>query len=273
MRSGNIFVWDGPTVQSHVMQDLSRDTDYVYVVPTGAITGMNGLTNDYYESTIYHTTDDAVGPNAIVGGVIMNVFSSDIYFPIDPSWGNLKLDAASSNTYSTPFIVDEVPDLLWIQFDEKIRSSTGGWNQGWAAKHNDVFDGVYLKENGVAILEFDVNFDDVTHDPNQWGAPFRYPTGLLNVQNSDSEVVGGLPWVDSSGLENGMWLNLHQAVSSWGSQYTYDDYVNNYEFKEGVTYTLVVDAPIEDIYFNVSDVSTPLFEFSFIINPTQQQVL
>jgi hypothetical protein len=35
----------------------------------------------------------------------------------------------------------------------------------------------------------------------------------------------------------------------------------------------VVDAPIEDIYFNVSDVSTPLFEFSFIINPTQQQVL
>ena len=79
--------------------------------------------------------------------------------------------------------------------------------------------------------------------------------------------------MDSSGLENGMWLNLHQAVSSWGGQYTYDDYVNNYEFKEGFTYTLVVDAPIEDIYFNVSDVSTPLFEFSFIINPTQQQVL
>jgi hypothetical protein len=42
---------------------------------------------------------------------------------------------------------------------------------------------------------------------------------------------------------------------------------------EGVEYTLVVDAPIEDIYFNVSDVSQPLFEFSFIINPTQQQVL
>ena len=166
-----------------------------------------------------------------------------------------------------------MPDLLWIQFDEKIRSSTGGWNQGWAAKHNDVFDGVYLKENGVAILEFDVNFDDVIHDPNQWGAPFRYPTGLLNVKTTDSEVVGGLPWVDYSGLENGMWLNLHQAVSSWGDQYAYADYVNNYQFKEDAIYTLVVDAPIEDIYFNTSDISTPLFEFSFIINPTQQQVL
>ncbi len=269
IRSGNIFVWDGPTIQSHVMQDLSRNTDYVYVVPKDAITGVNGFTNDYYESTIYHTTNDATGPKAISGGVIFNVFSSDTFFPIEPSWANLKLDVTSSNTYSQPFILDDVPDLLWIQFDEKIRSSTGGWNQGWAAKHNDVFDGVYLKENGVAILEFDVNFDDIQHDPNQWGAPFRYPTGLLNVKTIDSEVVGGLPWVDYSGLENGMWLNLHQAVSSWGGQYVSDDYVNNYEFKAGATYTLVVDAPIEDIYFNVSDDSTPLFEFSFMIKPIQ----
>jgi hypothetical protein len=265
LRSGNIFAWDGPTVQSHVMQDLSRNTDYVYVVPTGAITGVNNLTNDYYESTIYHTTNDADGPKAISGGVIMDVFGSDIFFPVDPSWGNLKLDVASSNTYSKPLVLDDVPDLLWIQFDEKIRSSTGGWNQGWAAKHNDVFDGVYLKENGVAILEFDVNFDDVKHDPNQWGAPFRYPTGLLNVKTTGSEILGGLPWVDYSGLENGMWLNLHQAVSSWGGQYAYKDYVNNYEFKEGAIYTLVVDAPIEDIYFNTSNNSTPLFEFSFIV--------
>jgi hypothetical protein len=54
-------------------------------------------------------------------------------------------------------------------------------------------------------------------------------------------------------------------VSSWGGQYAYNHYVNNYEFKEGAIYTLVVDAPIEDIYFNASDISTPLFEFSFII--------
>jgi hypothetical protein len=273
MRSGNIFEWDGPTIQSHIMQDLSRNTDYVYVVPRGAITGENGLTNDYYESTIYRTTNDAVGPKVISGGIIMGVFSSDVYFPIDPNWGGLKLDVASSNTFSTPFIVDDVPDLLWIQFDEKIRSSTGGWNQGWAAKHNDVFDGVYLKENGVAILEFDVNFDDITHDPNQWGAPFRYPTGLLNVIDIGSEVLGGLPWVDSSGLENGMWLNLHQAVSSWGGQYAYADYVSDYKFKEGVTYTLVVDAPIEDLYFNLSDVSEPLLEFSFMIDSTHQALV
>jgi hypothetical protein len=84
-----------------------------------------------------------------------------------------------------------------------------------------------------------------------------------------SEVVGGLPWVDYSGLENGMWLNLHQAVSNWGDQYVSDDYVNHYEFKAGAIYTLVVDAPIEDIYFNVSDDSTPVFEFSFIIKPIQ----
>jgi hypothetical protein len=269
VRSGNIFAWDGPTVQTHVMQDLSRNTDYVYVVPKDAITGVNGFTNDYYESTVYHTTNDAAGPMAISGGVILNVFNSDTFFPIDPSWANLKLDDASSSTYSEPFILDNVPDLLWIQFDEKIRSSTGGWNQGWAAKHNDVFDGVYLKENGVSILEFDVNFDDIQHDPNQWGAPFRYPTGLLNVKAMGSEVVGGLPWVDYSGLENGMWLNLHQAVSNWGDQYVSDDYVNHYEFKAGAIYTLVVDAPIEDIYFNVSDDSTPVFEFSFIIKPIQ----
>jgi hypothetical protein len=49
--------WANRSKSCHVMQDLSRNTDYVYVVPTGDITGVNNLTNDYYESTIYHTTN------------------------------------------------------------------------------------------------------------------------------------------------------------------------------------------------------------------------
>ncbi|MEN9794186.1 MAG: hypothetical protein RJA17_726, partial [Pseudomonadota bacterium] len=138
----------------------------------------------------------------------------------------------------------------------------GGWNVGWGAKHNDVIDGVYLEADGVRVLEFDVNFYDATHP--EVDAGWGYAAGSMDFVTAS----GGLLGFSSGSYGSGIWLNLQQGVTAWGDRYDYSAYVNGYTLVEGVEYTLVVDAPIEDIYFNVSDVSVPLFEFSFIISPT-----
>jgi hypothetical protein len=237
IRSGTIFVWDGPTVQSHVMQDLSIDTDYIYVVPRGAITGVNGLTNDYYESTIYPTTDDAIGPVAISGGVATGTHGA--------SFNNLtgfsSLDvAAPGQTLSIP----TSPDYLFVQFNEPVRWPAGGWNEYWsAAASNGVIDGVYLKEEGVPVYEFGVEYIPDWSD---------YQVGNIHL---DLENKTGS---DTSYNDETVWLSLRNGFKQGGVPV-------GYTLKEDTTYTLVFDVGMYDPMFNISEPTTPPFEFSFIV--------
>jgi hypothetical protein len=239
IRSGTIFVWDGPTVQSHVMQNLSKDTDYIYVVPRGAITsGVNGLTNDYYESTIYPTTDDAMGPVAIRGGVATGTHAGGTY---DYLTGFSSLDVA---TPGQKLSIATSPDYLFVQFNEPVRWPAGGWNEYWsAAASNAVMDGVYLKENGVSVYEFGVAYIPA------WG---DYQVGNIHL---DLESETGSK---TSNNDETVWLSLRNGFKQGNIPV-------GYTLKEDATYTLVFDVGMYDPMFNISEPTTPPFEFSFIV--------
>jgi hypothetical protein len=248
IRSGTIFVWDGPTVQSHVMQNLSKDTDYIYVVPRGAITsGVNGLTNDYYESTIYPTTDDAMGPVAIRGGVATGTHAGGTY---DYLTGFSSLDVA---TPGQKLSIATSPDYLFVQFNEPVRWPAGGWNEYWsAAASNAVMDGVYLKENGVSVYEFGVAYIPA------WG---DYEVGNIHL---DLESETGSK---TSNNDETVWLSLRNGFKSV-YDYELSAYIDvpvGYTLKEDATYTLVFDVGMYDPMFNISESTTPPFEFSFIV--------
>ena len=245
--STNIIDWGRPTIQSGTSQNLIPDTNYVYTIAAGAIKVSNGLTNDYYESTIFHTSADIIGPVAMKGGVAIGIH--------DATYNNLtgfsSLDVATpGQTLSIP----TSPEYLFVQFDEPVRWPAGGWNQEWsAAASNGVIDGVYLKEDGVPVYEFGVAYIPARSD---------YEVGNIHL---DLENKTGS---DTSNNDEAIWLDLRNGFKS-GYDYELGEYIDvpvGFTLKEGATYTLVFDVGMYDPMLNFSEPTTPPFEFSFIVD-------
>ena len=228
-----------PLIQSNTLQEILPDTNYVYTIARGAIKGFNEMTNDYYESRIFHTTADIAGPVAMKGGVATGTYNTV---------GNYNyLTGFSSLDVATPgqrLSIPTSPDTLFVQFNEPVRWPAGGWNAEWSvAASNGVIDGVYLKENDVPVYEFGVAYIPARSD---------YEVGNIHL---DLENKTGS---DTSNNDEAIWLDLRNGVKQ-------DDIPVGYTLKEGATYTLVFDVGMYDPMLNFSDPTTPPFEFSFIV--------
>jgi hypothetical protein len=245
--SANIQNWSNrPTITSSTLQELKPDTNYVYTIARDTIKNSDDLTNDYYESTIFHTSADIIGPVAIRGGVATGTH--------DVTYNNLtgfsSLDVATpGQTLSIP----TSPEYLFVQFNEPVRWPAGGWNQEWsAAASNGVIDGVYLVENDVRVYEFGVAYIPAWSD---------YQVGNIHL---DLESETGS---DTSNNDETVWLSLRNGFKS-GYDYVSEKYIDipvGYTLKEDATYTLVFDVGMYDPMLNFSDPTTPPFEFSFIV--------
>ena len=238
----NIIDWGRPTIQSGT-SNLLPDTNYVYTIARGTIKDSIGLTNDYYESTIFHTSADIIGPVAMKGGVATGTHAGGTYAYLT---GFSSLDVA---TPGQTLSISTSPDTLFVQFNEPVRWPAGGWNQEWsAAASNGVIDGVYLVENDVRVYEFGVAYIPA------WG---NYEVGNIHL---DLENKTGS---DTSNNDEAIWLDLRNGFKSGGAPV-------GYTLKEGATYTLVFDVGMYDPVLNFSEPTTPPFEFSFIISPSLQ---
>ena len=245
--SANIQNWSNrPTITSSTLQELKPDTNYVYTIARDTIKNSDGLTNDYYESTIFHTSADIIGPVAIRGGVATG--THDVTYNYLTGFSSLDV-AAPGQTLSIP----TSPDTLFVQFNEPVRWPAGGWNQEWsAAASNDEIDGVYLKENGVPVYEFGVAYIP---------ARSNYEVGNIHL---DLENKTGS---DTPNNDEAIWLDLRNGFKS-GYDYEFNEYINvpvGYTLKEDTTYTLVFDVGMYDPMLNFSEPTTPPFEFSFIV--------
>ena len=243
--SANIFDWGRPTIQSST-SNLQPNTNYVYTIARGTIKDSSDLTNDYYESRIFHTTADIIGPVAMQGGVAMGIHG-DYYKNLT---GFSTLDVATPGQILS---IVTSPEYLFVQFDEPVRWPAGGWNQEWSiAASNGVIDGVYLKEDGVSVYEFGVAYIPARSD---------YEVGNIHL---DLESETGS---ETSNNDETVWLDLRNGFKS-GYDYESNKYIDvpvGYTLKEGATYTLVFDVGMYDPMFNISDPTTPPFEFSFIV--------
>jgi hypothetical protein len=236
-----------PLIQSNTLQEILPDTNYVYTIASGTIKDSNGLTNDYYESTIFHTSADIIGPVAMKGGVATGTHAVGTYAYLT---GFSSLDvAAPGQTLSIP----TSPDTLFVQFNETVRWPAGGWNQEWsAAASNGVIDGVYLVENDVRVYEFGIAYIPARGD---------YEVGNIHL---DLENRTGS---DTPNNDEAIWLDLRNGFKS---VYDYElaEYIDvpvGYTLKEGAKYTLVFDVGMYDPMLNFSEPTTPPFEFSFIV--------
>jgi hypothetical protein len=243
--SANIFDWGRPTIQSST-SNLQPNTNYVYTIARGTIKGSSGLTNDYYESRIFHTTADTAGPVAMQGGVATGTHAGGTYAYLT---GFSSLDVATPDlTLSIP----TSPEYLFVQFNEPVRWPAGGWNAEWSvAASNGVIDGVYLKEDDVPVYEFGVAYIP---------ARSNYEVGNIHL---DLENKTGS---DTPNNDEAIWLDLRHGFKQ-------GDIPVGYTLKEGATYTLVFDVGMYDPMLNFSVPTAPPFEFSFIINSTQQAAL
>ena len=232
----NIIDWGRPTIQSGT-SNLLPDTNYVYTIARGTIKDSFGLTNDYYESRIFHTTADTAGPVVMQGGVAMGIHDTNSNYLT----GFSSLDVATPDlTLSIP----TSPEYLFVQFNEPVRWPAGGSNQEWsAAASNGVIDGVYLKEEGVPVYEFGVAYIPDWSD---------YQVGNIHL---DLENKTGS---DTSYNDETVWLSLRNGFKQ-------DGVPVGYTLKEDTTYTLVFDVGMYDPMFNISEPTTPPFEFSFIV--------
>jgi hypothetical protein len=238
-----------PLIQSNILQEILPDTNYVYTIARGTIKGFNDLTNDYYESTIFHTSADIIGPVAMKGGVATGTYNT--------AGNNYNyLTGFSSLDVATPgqtLSIATSPDNLFVQFNEPVRWPAGGWNQEWsAAASNGVIDGVYLKEDGVPVYEFGIAYIPARSD---------YEVGNIHL---DLENKTGS---DTPNNDEAIWLDLRHGFKS-GYDYELGEYIDvpvGYTLKEGATYTLVFDVGMYDPMLNFSEPTTPPFEFSFIV--------
>jgi hypothetical protein len=240
--SANIIDWGRPTIQSST-SNLKPNTNYVYTIARGTIEDSSGLTNDYYESRIFHTSADIIGPVAMQGGVATGTHAVGTYAYLT---GFSSLDVATPDlTLSIP----TSPDYLFVQFNEPVRWPAGGWNTEWSvAASNGVIDGVYLKEESVPVYEFGVAYIPARSD---------YEVGNIHL---DLENKTGS---DTPNNDEAIWLDLRNG-------FTQGNVPVGYTLKVGAMYTLVFDVGMYDPMLNFSVPTTPPFEFSFIINPTQQ---
>jgi hypothetical protein len=197
----------------------------------------NGLTNDYYESRVFHTTADISGPVAIKGGVAMGNNGAN-YNSVK---GFSDLDVA---TPGQTLLVSTSPEYLFVQFDEPVRWPAGGWNAQWyQAASNDLIDGVYLEEDGVRVYEFGISYITLRND---------YEVGNIHLDLQNK--IGTETYTNDESI----WLDLRQGYA--------DGSPVGYTLKEGATYTLVFDVGMYDPMLNFSEPTTPPFEFSFIFS-------
>jgi hypothetical protein len=242
----NIIDWGRPTIQSGT-SNLLPDTHYVYTIASGTIKDSNGLTNDYYESTIFHTSADIIGPVAMKGGVATGTHAVGTYAYLT---GFSSLDVA---TPGQTLSIATSPEYLFVQFNEPVRWPAGGWNQEWsAAAQNNVIDGVYLVENDVRVYEFGVAYIPARSD---------YEVGNIHLDLENKTAS------DTPNNDEAIWLDLRNGFKS---VYDYElaEYIDvpvGYTLKEGVEYTLVFDVGMYDPMLNFSEPTTPPFEFSFIV--------
>jgi hypothetical protein len=237
--SANIQNWSNrPTITSSTLQELKPDTNYVYTIARDTIKNSDGLTNDYYESTIFHTSADIIGPVAMKGGVATGTHAVGTYAYLT---GFSSLDVA---TPGQTLSIATSPEYLFVQFNEPVRWPAGGWNQEWsAAAQNNVIDGVYLVENDVRVYEFGVAYIPARSD---------YEVGNIHL---DLENKTGS---DTPNNDEAIWLDLRNGFKQ-------GDIPVGYTLKEGVEYTLVFDVGMYDPMLNFSEPTTPPFEFSFIV--------
>jgi hypothetical protein len=235
-----------PLIQSNILQEILPDTNYVYTIASGTIKDSNGLTNDYYESTIFHTSADIIGPVAMKGGVATGTHAGGTYAYLT---GFSSLDVA---TPGQTLSIATSPEYLFVQFNEPVRWPAGGWNQEWsAAAQNNVIDGVYLVENDVRVYEFGVAYIPARSD---------YEVGNIHL---DLENKTGS---DTPNNDEAIWLDLRNGFKQ-------GDIPVGYTLKEGAKYTLVFDVGMYDPMLNFSEPMTPPFEFSFSIEPIQQPLV
>ena len=226
-----------PLIQSNTLQEILPDTNYVYTIARDTIKDSNGLTNDYYESQIFHTSADIIGPVAMKGGVATG--THDVTYNYLTGFSSLDV-ATPGQTLSIP----TSPDTLFVQFNEPVRWPAGGWNQEWSiAASNGVIDGVYLKEDGVPVYEFGVAYIP---------ARSNYEVGSIHL---DLENKTGS---DTSNNDEAIWLDLRNGFKQ-------GDVPVGYTLKEDTSYTLVFDVGMYDPMLNFSEPTTPPFEFSFIV--------